>query len=1361
MSRLVFEGDLNKNFGEFLPTPYIDQIKVHDYTFDSGINGYEFIVDYSLLFTVPEHNPSLSNKEFAFIKDTLNKIKINFLFTKSSKDYLLDNLGTISSPGTFKRRVKGFNELMETYKIITGVDFSKAEDPFDELSLLLYDSAVLPVLFQGDSLGARFEDNTGMYFDIVEMDAENIASLLSSGQYRTIYNKKGRKFFKIKSTFTHYLDISESSVDATTGAEYESSVEKPTINLLSFTSILNSDELAKLNIMNNASNNLFFSDVAYEKIITDGDISNQTTESFFDDEGNVYPDTPLQTIGGTYHKTDTTTHEDIYEKFNTLLQSYVSILPPVPSDVQSADPELEGSIEVIQYVLETYKDKIDFLPQIKKSRNQIINRSSGTRTGALYNDMGKILRRANSAVGRGTALTKKLTINAKILDLRERTLTEFRLPTPVMSTLELQDDYINFLFGRTIVFTSDEYSDFNISDLISRELFAGLDISDLTSLGDSGVGRQQTYGQDLRFTYGADGVLVVTYTNPVTGEPAEISVPSSAGFLDDDFSGKKEYNMTNGFVTLDWQSLVQKHSILSTMVDVARFARTFGLGPIKKYFVPFNAKLIKNIPLEISSDETTDGVINLLYSGDGPDAINSPDDPRRTAQTYFNRMSRLVSYTEVPVYIPGTEGEGGINNYIIYGEFSVDDAPEAISLEGQKMYSYMAERAVSYLPFLQLVEDRMDSGTSTDEVAAIYEALSDTLSTDRDRRLMYFEFQNFDQMATYIDYDKLTYDEYKFKAKFLDYTKSALVDVIKHYFFLHFALKNYLEDASLECSYNDIDGTFNDFFAESMRAAFVTNPASSPWIFIPVVYVKHVDFLTNRYGGNETRMLLAAREIIQKISPETGTLEQLQAFYQNYIDLYASYYSQASDIGNMLSSYGPLDSSTDDYAFHHGVILSVESQWHEQNSYSAQNEQERDDFLTHVSQREYQYAAISLQYANQLTALSEQYKEDMMNRFARREEIMAEKMQYEVEKCGLYLGGNQYMNGGCHYVVWWDGWTTTVRMKTGAGIPELKFLNTGDDTGIDFGDGRVGIESANELNRISPGAASGKYGYFWVDPWDLDTCYEEYNVSLYGTPTEFACYIKDWHSDGDTDRPEVSQGQRCRFLKNAYMLMPSQFRNGVNTHVDSENRTGYLNPESDGTNFSEAHHYNYYQGVLVNNFGGWINGETMSNFDAGSYSWTGYEPWLVDDEATLNANINYILMKGDVGMTGAPHRDYGTMGADMTALGADQPSNPGTGMGPAARGAALNAEYRRQLLKIPGFEDIAGYVYYSDWLADYESGNIYGDRANVDPGYEFTSSEDQIADILFDGVNIRIDDEADITSVYGETAMLRDPNPDD
>lgn len=136
-------------------------------------------------------------------------------------------------------------------------------------------------------------------------------------------------------------------------------------------------------------------------------------------------------------------------------------------------------------------------------------------------------------------------------------------------------------------------------------------------------------------------------------------------------------------------------------------------------------------------------------------------------------------------------------------------------------------------------------------------------------------------------------------------------------------------------------------------------------------------------------------------------------------------------------------------------------------------------------------------------------------------------------------------------------------------------------------------------------------------------------------------------------------------------------------------------------------------------------------------------------------------MKGDVGMTNLPYRDYGTMGADITALGADQPSNPGTGMGPAARGAALNAEYRRQLLKIPGFEDIAGYVYYSDWIADYESGNIYGDRVNVDPGYEFTNNEDDIADILFGGENIRIDDESDITSVYGDLARQRDPNRND
>ena len=136
-------------------------------------------------------------------------------------------------------------------------------------------------------------------------------------------------------------------------------------------------------------------------------LASQLEESFFDDNEEVYIDIPLQALNNSYHKADTTTHQDIYDKFTELIQRYISIIPGTPEDAESNDPELIGSIDVIQYNLQTYKDKVDLLKQINNARKMIINRSSGTRTGALFKDMAIMLGRANDVVMRGTPLTNQ------------------------------------------------------------------------------------------------------------------------------------------------------------------------------------------------------------------------------------------------------------------------------------------------------------------------------------------------------------------------------------------------------------------------------------------------------------------------------------------------------------------------------------------------------------------------------------------------------------------------------------------------------------------------------------------------------------------------------------------------------------------------------------------------------------------------------------------------------------------------------------------------------------------------------------------------------------------------------------------
>ena len=87
MSRLIFSGDLNKNFGEFYPTPYIDSITLRTTTRGSTPQRDSFLMDitYSLLFSVPEPDLVYPQKELQFAEDIIKRLNFYFIVTKSTR----------------------------------------------------------------------------------------------------------------------------------------------------------------------------------------------------------------------------------------------------------------------------------------------------------------------------------------------------------------------------------------------------------------------------------------------------------------------------------------------------------------------------------------------------------------------------------------------------------------------------------------------------------------------------------------------------------------------------------------------------------------------------------------------------------------------------------------------------------------------------------------------------------------------------------------------------------------------------------------------------------------------------------------------------------------------------------------------------------------------------------------------------------------------------------------------------------------------------------------------------------------------------------------------------------------------------
>ena len=165
-----------------------------------------------------------------------------------------------------------------------------------------------------------------------------------------------------------------------------------------------------------------------------------------------------------------------------------------------------------------------------------------------------------------------------------------------------------------------------------------------------------------------------------------------------------------------------------------------------------------------------------------------------------------------------------------------------------------------------------------------------------DYRLMCFEFfhvlQNVGGYASTARND----DVLTFQIACKDYTKDIFNTIVSKYEeFLAGSFTDYVEAANEFCSFNNIDNHFNEFFADSITAEFTGDPSTAPWFVGPVTYNLHLDLVTNQWGGDRERIIAESKAISERISPEGGTLDELNAFYETMQGFYDSLY--APDVG--------------------------------------------------------------------------------------------------------------------------------------------------------------------------------------------------------------------------------------------------------------------------------------------------------------------------------------------------------------------------------------------------------------------------------------------------------------------------------
>ena len=874
MSRLVLRGNLINNFGEYYPTPYIDQVVINDGGFTVvgedvlgeplSANALKYTIDYSFLFLAPEVEPTAPDYDIEPLADAAANLNFYFLISTSLPEdaperavvehldgptvrAYADAIGVDPVPGMPLLDPDIRDALPEGESLaIPGV-----EDSLDELSLLLYKSSLLTEILKNSDLSPL-----GIGIKIVEIDRADIYNKIRNREFISLYDEQGRRIVKVtgRTVIAHaaYAQIGSAV----------SNIDEPNINLMAFASLLNLAELKESPLTTNAAMTTCVGDVAYERLLVENEVPDQTEISYFEANGDMCLETPIQTTNGNYYKPGAITHEQIVTKFKEVIGGYEGLTTTGKRKKKVTDDTLISSIALVRYVLELHGDKVDLLPRINAARKSFVEQSSGTSSGALHNDLTLLMKRVNTSVAQLPPLTKRLTVNSKIIDRRETFFTGFTTPesngTYEANKITNMADVIKFKLGRSIITTQDR---------TRRVSYADYDVARGTEWDDGDA--QSTY----KLRDKAMDRLHAAAGRTETGEVADkieyevdLTDPIYDGLAKDSFFAFEEYSISFGYVLVDYRALLVQNSYLAKICDVEKFIKTFGMEYTQTFYVPNKIILTKWKPVyeDIENPTMEKAIEYSMHLG---------------PSSYIDEFG-----VDTWVYNPTTPQAPAVAELLVaQAAGATSKFPEKVITKGNGtiINQYVAQRNLDF---------------ASSEGAA-------------DDRIMAFEFQNIDRKGTLQNWDRRVLDTYDFSFQPVDNTKSAMQGVIGQYLLTMSAFKDYLLDAEMICSYNNIDGEFNDFFANAITQRYSGLPAAAPWIHAVVTYIKHFDFLTNRYGGDDIQIILAAKEQIQKVSPQTGTLEHVQAFYQRIVALYEEFYSPSSAIGGAMGGAFTLDTS--------------------------------------------------------------------------------------------------------------------------------------------------------------------------------------------------------------------------------------------------------------------------------------------------------------------------------------------------------------------------------------------------------------------------------------------------------------------
>jgi hypothetical protein len=313
------------------------------------------------------------------------------------------------------------------------------------------------------------------------------------------------------------------------------------------------------------------------------------------------------------------------------------------------------------------------------------------------------------------------------------------------------------------------------------------------------------------------------------------------------------YNLiANGFFFFDYEKVALSSSV-SRVYDVEKLQNYFGDSLINRK-LSFDTISLYRGPSEYAGEQATS---DDLFEAN-------------TLDTEGNSQMYMVTY--------GFGGSTDIHNVATnVVHYSNDGESETPALPSWGSYeSYLFPRSFA-LPDGSLEGYRL----ACIEFQDIFHGTSNYLaSTSGDA-------------ADYINMDEETGTQawsYKAVIKMGDYTMDIAATLMIQFGSFLGEFVTYYDYASEACNFNETDGVFNQFFIDGMENLYGDNIAAAPWIIMPLLYCIHADLVSNTFNGDKSLAFDTARAISTKISPYTGTLEEVISFHETIAAFEDQYY---------------------------------------------------------------------------------------------------------------------------------------------------------------------------------------------------------------------------------------------------------------------------------------------------------------------------------------------------------------------------------------------------------------------------------------------------------------------------------------